>query len=309
MAIRVVDCRQALNRVSGMPFRWSLNPYRGCTHGCHYCFARATHAFLDLNPDEDFTGVIFAKRNVAAVLRLELSAPAWRRESVAVGTATDVYQPAEARFRLTRACLQALRDFRTPFSVTTKGPMVVRDADLLAGPGRSVHMSIPTVDPAVWRRVEPGTAHPLQRLRAVARLRDAGVQVGVVVAPVLPGLTDSPDQLAAVARAAADHGARFLGANPLYLKPGVREHYLGFLAAEYPGLLAAYRRLYRGGAYLCARDKGRIVAQVAAARAACGLDGDRPGRTGPRQLTLPVGGDERRDGAAAPVPLSAGFDR
>jgi DNA repair photolyase len=285
--LREIDCRVALNPVSGMPFRWSLNPYRGCAHGCHYCYARTTHAYLDLDPDGDFSGVILVKRNVAEVLRRELAGRR-RREAVAVGTATDPYQPAEGRYRLTRACLEALRDFRTPCWVTTKGPLVVRDADLLAAAGATVSISLPTVDPAVWRRVEPGTAHPRQRLRAVARLRAAGVRVGVLIAPVLPGLTDDADHLRAVARAAADHGAQFLAGHALFLKPGVREHYLGFLAAAYPELLALHRRLYARGPYLGPGARGRIAAQLAAARAEVGLAARLAEVTPPRQLVLPI---------------------
>jgi DNA repair photolyase len=284
--VREVECRQALNAVTGMPFRWSLNPYRGCSHGCHYCYARTTHTYLDLNPDEDFTGILIAKRNVVEVLRRELSARTWRRELVAVGTATDVYQPLEGRLRLTRGCLEALADFRTPFSITTKGPMVVRDSDVIRRGGGSVAVSVPTVDAAIWRRMEPGTAHPLQRLRAVRVLRDAGIHVGVLVAPIVPGLTDDIDHLAAVARAAACHGARFLAGNTLYLKEGVRQHFFRFLADCYPHLLPLHRGLYETSPYLAAWRKERIKANLAMVREAQGLDGGRWRAEAPKQLVL-----------------------
>ncbi|HVB08799.1 MAG TPA: radical SAM protein [Bacillota bacterium] len=285
--VREVDCRSALNAVTGMPFRWSLNPYRGCTHGCHYCYARATHTYLDLNADDDFTGILMAKRNVAEVLRRELSARTWHHELVAVGSATDVYQPLEGRMRLTRACLEALCAFRTPFTVTTKGPLVVRDIDLLGQGADSVAVSVPTVDVDLWRRLEPGTAHPLQRLRAVARLREAGVNAGVLCAPIIPGLTDSMQHLAAVARAAADHDAAFLAGNTLYLKPGTREHFLAFLGESYPHLVPTYRGLY-GSAYLPRWRKERVMDDLSAVREAQGLSRGRWRMQEAKQLALPL---------------------
>lgn len=286
--VHEVDCRSALNAVRGMPFRWGLNPYRGCTHGCHYCYARATHAYFDLNADDDFTGILMAKRNVVEVLRRELSARTWHRELVAVGTATDVYQPLEGRMRLTRGCLEALCDFRTPFSITTKGPMVVRDIDLIRRGGGTVAVSVPTVDPVIWRRMEPGTAHPLQRLRAVRMLRAAGIHVGVLMAPIVPGLTDDLDHLAAVARAAAVHGARFLTGNTLYLKGGTREHFFGFLAASYPHLVPVHRGLYQSSSYLAAWRKERVKANLSMVREAQGLGAGRWRAEEAEQLALPL---------------------
>jgi DNA repair photolyase len=244
------QAKSVLNAVQGMGFRWSANPYRGCVHGCHYCFARRYHAYLDLDTGEDFTGVIIVKVNAVEVLRRELSRSSWRRESVAVGTATDPYQPIEGRYRLTRGMLEALADARTPASVVTKGPMVIRDRDVLAAvrdrAGVSVCVSLTTLDQDLWRRLEPGTAPPRQRLRAVAALATAGIPVGVLLAPIVPGLTTDRANLEAVVRESASHGANFLGAGVLHLEPGVREHFDGFLAAEAPGLLPLYRRLYRG---------------------------------------------------------------
>ena len=245
-----VTCRSALNAVQGMPFNWTLNPYRGCTHGCHYCFARRYQSQFELGPGDHFSSVIFVKTNIVGVLRRELDKPSWSREQVAVGTATDPYQPIEGHYKLTRGSLEALLGARTPIGLVTKGPMVVRDADVLSELGRvvgcTVYMSVPTVDEDTWSALEPGTAHPLQRLRAVRTLRDAGVNAGVLMAPVVPGFTTQPAKLEATIKAVAEHGAAFMGANVLYLKGGTKDHFLGFLEKEFPDMLDGYRRLYPG---------------------------------------------------------------
>ena len=245
-----VSCRSALNAVKGMPFNWTLNPYRGCTHGCHYCFARRYQTQFELGPDDHFSSVIFVKINLLDVLRRELDKPSWRREQVAVGTATDPYQPIEGHYKLTRGSLEALLAGRTPIGLVTKGPMVVRDADLLAELGRrygaTVYMSVPTVDEEAWRALEPGTAPPLQRLRAVRQLRDAGINAGVLMAPVVPAFTTQTSKLEATIKAIADHGAAFMGANVMYLKEGTKDHFMGFLAKQFPQLVESYNRLYAG---------------------------------------------------------------
>src|SRR4051812_28749958 len=245
-----VTCRSALNPVKGMPFNWTLNPYRGCTHACHYCFARRYQTQFELGPGDHFSSVIFVKTNLVDVLRKELDKPSWVREQVALGTATDPYQPIEGHYKLTRRSLEALLAARTPVGLVTKGPMVVRDKDLLAELGRrakcTVHMSVPTVDEEAWAALEPGTAHPLQRLRAVRELRKAGVNAGVLMAPVVPGFTTQRHKLEATIRAVADHDAAFMGANVLYLKGGTKDHYMGFLRREYPHLVEGYERLYPG---------------------------------------------------------------
>ena len=245
-----ITCRSALNPVKGMPFNWTLNPYRGCTHACHYCFARRYQTQFELGPDDHFSSIIFVKVNLVDVLRRELDKPAWSREQVALGTATDPYQPIEGHYKLTRRSLQALYAGRTPVGVVTKGPMIVRDADVLADLGRvagcTVCMSVPTVDEDAWRSLEPGTAHPLQRLRAVRQLRDGGVNVGVLMAPVVPGVTTQPSKLEETVKAIADHGAAFVGANVMFLKGGTRDHFMGFLSKEYPHLVDGYDRLYAG---------------------------------------------------------------
>ena len=245
-----VTCRSALNPVKGMPFNWTLNPYRGCTHGCHYCFARRYQTQFELGPDDHFSSFIFVKTNLVEVLRKELDKPSWTREQVAVGTATDPYQPIEGHYRLTHGSLEAFIAARTPIGLVTKGPMVVRDADILAELGRkfgaTVYMSVPTVDEEAWRSLEPGTAPPLQRLRAVRQLRDAGVNAGVLMAPVVPGFTTQPAKLEATIKAIADHGASFMGANLLYLKGGTKDHFMGFLQKEFPHMIDAYNALYAG---------------------------------------------------------------
>jgi DNA repair photolyase len=184
------------------------------------------------------------------VLARELDKSSWTREQVAVGTATDPYQPIEGHYKLTRRALEALLAARTPIGLVTKGPMVVRDADLLAELGRragcTVYMSVPTVDESAWEALEPGTAHPLQRLRAVRALRKAGVNAGVLMAPVVPGFTTQPARLEATIKAIAEHGAAFMGANLMYLKGGTKDHFVGFLEAEFPDMVDGYRRLYQG---------------------------------------------------------------
>jgi DNA repair photolyase len=249
-AYQEVTCRSALNRVEGMPFRWTLNPYRGCTHGCHYCFARRYQNQFELDSSGQFSSVILVKTNVAGVLRRELARPGWRRELVALGTATDPYQPIEGTYELTRRSLEALRDARTPVGLVTKGPMVVRDTDVLAALSRvadcTVTFSVPTVDEHAWAALEPGTAPPMQRLRAMRALVDAGVRAGVLMAPLVPGFTTDAAGLERTVQAVADHGPAFIGANLLYLDGATRTHFISFLSKEHPGLLAAYERLYPG---------------------------------------------------------------
>jgi DNA repair photolyase len=245
-----VTCRSALNPVKGMPFNWTLNPYRGCTHGCHYCFARRYQTQFELGPGDEFSSLIFVKTNFVEVLRRELDHPSWKRELAALGTATDPYQPIEGHYKLSRGTLEALIAARTPVGIVTKGPMIVRDADLLAELSRvagcTVCVSVPTVDEDTWRALEPGTAPPLQRLRAVRALRDAGVNAGVLMAPVVPGFTTQTSKLEATIKAVAEHGAAFMGANVLHLKGGTKDHFLGFLARTFPQMLDGYRRLYPG---------------------------------------------------------------
>jgi DNA repair photolyase len=251
---REEPCRSALNRVRGMPFDWSLNPYMGCVHRCTFCYVRAFELRADRPFDDRYGRSIRVKTNVAEVLRRELARPSWRGESVAIGAATDPYQPAEGRYRLTRACIDALGEAANPFGIITRGPMIVRDVDVLQEASRradvGVTFSVPTLDEEVWRTTEPGTAPPRQRLRALKTLVDAGIRANVGMAPILPGLSDRPEQLAEVVRAARDAGATGVWANLLYLRPGTREHFLEQLARDWPEQLPRYEALYARGAYV-----------------------------------------------------------
>ena len=244
-----IQCRSALNRVKGMPFEWTLNPYRGCTHACHYCFARRYQTQMELGAGDEFSSLIFVKTNFVTVLERELDHPRWTRELAALGTATDPYQPIEGHYKLTRGTLQALAIGRTPVGLLTKGPMIVRDIDVLQDVmkntvGTTVCVSVPTVDEAAWRALEPGTAHPLQRLRAVRLMVDAGLEAGVLMAPLVPGFSTHPGKIEATVKAIADAGARFVGANVLFLDGGTRDHFLRFLADEFPALTDQYAQLY-----------------------------------------------------------------
>ncbi|MEW6320710.1 MAG: radical SAM protein [Acidobacteriota bacterium] len=269
-----IRCRSALNAVRGMPFKWTLNPYRGCTHGCHYCFARRYQHQLELGEGDEFASVILVKTNFVEVLRRELDRPAWTPTLVALGTATDPYQPIEGRYRLSRGALEALADARTPVGIVTKGPMVVRDIDVLqrvaASAACTVAVSVPTVDEDAWRALEPGTASPLQRLRAVRALVDAGIDAGVLMAPLVPGFSTQPARLERTVKAAADHGARFVGAQVLHLEGGTRAHFVRFLRAEFPHLADRMERLY-AAKYAPAPYQRRVTEVVGLLKARYGV--------------------------------------
>ena len=264
---REEPCKVALNRVRGMSFKWSLNPYMGCVHRCTFCYVRAFEHRADRPFDDRYGTSIRVKVNVADILRKELAKASWEREWVAIGAATDPYQPAEGRYQLTRACIEALGEAANPFSIITRGPMIVRDLDALVEAARhasvSVTFSIPTLDDDVWRKTEPSTAHPRQRLRALKLLVDAGIKVGVGMAPILPGISDHPDQLAEVVRAARKAGATGVWANMLFLRPGTREHFLEHLREDWPELVPLYDELYAGRAYLPSAQVKPVRTQVA----------------------------------------------
>src|ERR671931_1210433 len=251
---REEPCKSALNPVKGMGFKWSLNPYMGCVHRCTFCYVRHFERRSDRPSDDRYGTSIRVKTNVAEVLRKELARSSWEFEHVAIGAATDPYQPAEGRYRLTRRCLEALRDASNPFSIITRGPMIIRDLDVLVEAARrapvAVTFSIPTLDEEVWRRTEPSTAHPRQRLRAITKLVEAGIDARVGMAPILPGISDRPEQLREVVRAAREAGATGIWANLLFLRPGTREHFLAHLAEDWPEQLPLYEELYAGKAYL-----------------------------------------------------------
>jgi DNA repair photolyase len=247
---REVTIKSALNAVKGMPFDWSLNPWRGCAHKCVYCFARAYHArYLEKNVGSDFDSNVEVRLNIAEVLRTELRRH--REGSLAIGTATDPYQPIEGKYQLTRRCLEALVDYPMPTSIVTKGPLVVRDIDVLKKLDEktdlTVFFSVPCVDEEVVRTTDPGTAPPRQRLRALRMLREAGIDAAVLCMPVLPGITDSEESLDAAARAASEAGATAFRHRPLKIDVEIQEYYSDFLATEFPALMPRYAELYRGG--------------------------------------------------------------
>jgi DNA repair photolyase len=295
---REEPCKAALNRVKGMMFDWSLNPYMGCVHRCTFCYVRAFELRADRPFDDRYGASIRVKTNVVEVLRRELAKASWEHETVAIGAATDPYQPAEGRYRLTRGCIEALRDYSNPFSIITRGPLIIRDVDVLAEAAArasvSVTFSIPTLDEEVWRRTEPGTAHPRQRLRALKSLVDAGVKASVGMAPILPGISDESTSLRAVVRAAREAGACGVWANLLFLRPGTREHFMAALAEDFPEQVERYDRLYARRAYLGDEKRQPVRNQVAALAKEYGIRDRRAVRLEPEppviaeQLALAV---------------------
>jgi DNA repair photolyase len=303
-----VLARSALNRVpeaSRVPFRWTVNPYRGCTHACVYCFARQTHTYLDLDAGVDFDTRVVVKVNVVEVLRRELASPRWTGERVALGTNVDPYQRAEGRYRLMPGILGALRDAATPFSVLTKGTLILRDLDLLAECAErvkvSVAVSIGSVDRDVARMVESGAPSPQARLEACAALSEAGLGCGVLMAPVLPFLTDSPSQLEATVAAVAAAGATHVTPIALHLRPGAREWWFAWLREHRPDLIDPYERLYSTGAYISRAYRRRLAGQVADLARARGLP--RSDRRRPHQGTgtTPAAGPEQLPLVARPA--------
>jgi DNA repair photolyase len=303
---REEPCRSALNRVKGMPFDWSLNPYMGCAHQCTFCYVRAFEQRAGRPSDARYGTSIRVKVNVAERLRAELARRSWKGDLVAIGAATDPYQPAEGRYRLTRACLEALCDARNPLSIITRGPLIVRDVDVLAEASWhadvSVNFSIPTLDLDIWRHTEPGTAPPRQRLRALSLLAAAGIRAGVGIAPILPGLSDRPELLADVVRAARDAGAAHVWAKLLYLQPGTREHFLESLARDWPDQLPLYQQLYRTDAYLRQADTRPVLDRVEALRRELGVGEARFRRPAPAEARDAQGASMTRDGRGAATP-------
>jgi DNA repair photolyase len=252
-----VLAKSALNRVPGasaMPFGWTINPYRGCSHACTYCFARSTHEYLDLDPGKDFDSEIIVKVNVAEVLAKELSAPRWARDAVALGTNTDPYQRAEGRYRLMPGIIAALAHSGTPFSILTKGTLLRRDLPLIAEAAREVRVdlavSIAVFDDELQHSIEPGTPTTAARLETVRAARDAGLNCAVFLMPVLPYLTDTVDHLRTAISAIRDAGATSVQYSPLHLRRGAREWFLEWLGREHPDLVERYATLYTGGAYV-----------------------------------------------------------
>jgi DNA repair photolyase len=249
------EAKSVINHVPGnaMPFSWTINPYRGCSHACVYCFARVTHTYMDMNAGKDFETKIVVKINAPEVLRAQLRSQRWHGDHIAMGTATDPYQRAEGRYRLMEGIIIALTDYRNPFSILTKGTLILRDLDLLKAAAKvtdvSTAFSIGTLDEDAWRRSEPGTPHPRKRIEAVAALNDAGIPCGVMLAPILPGITDDPKKIKDVVRAAIDAGATHISPILLHLRPTVREEYMGWLQENYPDLVPRYEQMYALSAY------------------------------------------------------------
>ena len=299
------EAKTIINHVPGnaMPFSWTINPYRGCSHACTYCFARVTHTYMDMSAGADFETKIVVKINAPDVLRAQLRSRRWHGDHIAMGTATDPYQRAEGRYQLMRGIITALIDYRNPFSILTKGTLILRDLDLLTEAAKvtdvSTAFSIGTLDEGAWRASEPGTPHPRARMEAVAALNDAGIPCGVMLAPILPGITDAPEKMRAVVEAAIAAGATHVTPILLHLRPVVREEYMGWLQATHPTLVTRYEHMYARSAYGPKEDRnalGRTVGKLIAAaggikpRAGIAARFARQRRTKepakPKQLTL-----------------------
>jgi DNA repair photolyase len=292
-------CKTALNRVpdaSRVPFRWTVNPYRGCTHSCHYCFARAYHTYIDLGVGDDFSSKIVVKTNVAEVLRRELAGPRWEGETVAMGTATDPYQHCEGRYRLTRGVIETLADFANPLSLLTKSTMVLRDLDVFLRLNEvaplSISMSIGTLDENVRRVVEPGTPPGRRRFEILARFAAAGIRTGVLVAPILPGLTDDEEHLDEVLEACAEAEVGWASGIVLHLRPAIREHFMPWMKQTYPWLYPRYVELYGKRAYAPKSYQEEVSERLARLRLRHGIGSSGGGRTLPpprnEQLALAV---------------------
>jgi DNA repair photolyase len=264
-----VRARSALNRVperSSVPFRWTVNPYRGCAHACVYCFARPTHKYLDFDAGRDFEREIVVKVNSPELLHAELLRPSWAREHVAMGTNTDPYQWVEGRYRLMPGIWAALRDSATPCSVLTKSPLLVRDLPLMLQVAErapvAANLSVPTLDESTWRATEPRTPNPRARLEAVRELNRAGIPTGILVAPLMPGINDHPDQVSAILELASEAGAAHVGGIALHLRGDVRPIFMDWLRAHRPDLVPRYEDLYARGAYARAGERRRLQALV-----------------------------------------------
>ncbi len=292
-----VQAKSALNRVpkaSRMPFRWTINPYRGCSHGCCYCFARPTHTYLDFNAGRDFEREIVVKVNVPEVARAELSRPSWKRDHVALGTNTDPYQWVEGRYRLMPGIWEAMRDSRTPCSVLTKSPLLLRDLGLMKEiherVGFAANLSIPTLDEKAWRASEPHTPHPRKRIEAVAEINRAGVPCGVLIAPLMPGINDDPRQVERILELCAEAGAVNIGGICLHLRGEVRDIFMDWLRSQRPDLVPRYERLYARGAYAPKAERDRLAALIRPGRRVISAEGaapdSAPAAPPPEQTTL-----------------------
>ncbi|MFE7541252.1 Rv2578c family radical SAM protein [Streptomyces platensis] len=287
-----VRARSIVNRVPGasrMPFEWTVNPYRGCSHACVYCFARKTHSYLDLDTGQGFDSQIVVKVNAPELLRRELAGRRWRGDHIAMGTNVDCYQRAEGRYRLMPGIIEALRDHANPFSILTKGTLILRDLPLLQQAAEvtdvGISVSVGFVDRELWRTVEPGTPAPDRRLDVVRTLTAHGIPCGVLMAPVIPFLGDAPDQLRATVRAIAEAGAGSVTPLVLHLRPGAREWFMAWLGQHHPHLVRRYSTMYADGAYAPKWYQRRITRQVHELAAEYGIGPARPG--GARRIPPP----------------------
>jgi DNA repair photolyase len=267
-----VNAKRIINEVhpaSRVPFRFTINAYRGCSHACSYCFARPTHDYLGLNIGSDFDSKIVVKVNAVEKLRAELASPKWQGEHIAMGTNTDPYQRCEGKYHLTQGIVKVLGEAANPFSILTKSTLLLRDLDLLAAAAErtsvKVSFSIGTLDEDVWKKTEPGTPHPRRRVEAVRKVRDAGIECGVLVAPLIPRMSDRPEQIEEVVNACRDAGATSITGIGLHLRKGVREHFMEWLEGARPDLVPVYRSKYRSGAYLPKDEQTELSSLVRSA--------------------------------------------
>jgi DNA repair photolyase len=266
-----VRAKSIINRVpaaSRMPFRFTINPYRGCTHACAWCFARPTHTYLDFNAGEDFEREIVVKVNAPELLRAELARRSWQGEHIALGTNTDPYQWVEGRYRLMPGIWEAMRDAANPCSILTKSPLLLRDLELMKQIAKraefSAALSIPTIDEKAWRATEPHTPNPKARLEAIAELTRAGIRTGVLIAPLQPGINDQPEQVAKIVEMASDAGAAYISGIALHLRGEVKQLWFEWLRCHRPDLIPLYERLYRRGAYAPPEERQRLARLVRA---------------------------------------------
>ncbi len=307
MRFHEIRAKTALNRVPGasrVPFGWTVNPYRGCSQGCLYCFARPTHEYLGFNAGRDFDREIIVKVNVPEVLRAELARPSWKREHVALGTNTDPYQWVEGRYKLMRGIWEAMRDAANPCSVLTKSPLLLRDLDLFKQIAErtkfSACLSIPTMEERGWRATEPHTPHPRARMEAVAELNRQGIPTGILVAPLMPGINDDPKQVQAILDLAEAAGATSVGGQTLFLRGATRDVFLDWLRAKRPDLVDRYEELYARGSYAPAAERRRIERVLREAPKVSRMTEERFFRRGRRS-----GPATERPAATAPAPAPA----
>jgi DNA repair photolyase len=317
-----VRAKSILNRVpdaSQVPFRWTINPYRGCTHSCVYCFARPTHTYLDFNAGRDFEREIVVKVNAPEVLRIELARPSWKGEHVALGTNTDPYQWVEGRYELMVGIWEAMRDANNPCSILTKSPLLLRDVPLMKQIAErtdfSAALSVPTIDERAWRATEPHTPNPRARIEAVAELARAGIRTGVLVAPLMPGVNDSPEQVSRILELATEAGASYITGIALHLRGEVKGLFMQWLKENRPDLLARYRQLYRRGAYAIPEERERLAQLVKGPDREpgermrgrmLGVEPRRPVRRRTAGGGRRTGGVGRRDGGAGRLPQDVG---